>query len=89
MELVRYWIKFDISLSDSPPVGILSGCGITARNYDDAITIISKSIFKDRDMPNIKECIENVDISSLDANHVLPNMGSPFKRGIWFPLGYS
>lgn len=30
--------------------------------------------------------VENVDISSLDDNHVRPNMGSPIVRGVWFPM---
>ncbi len=31
---------------------------------------------------------EDVDISRLDQNHVVPNIGIAAVRGIWFPLGY-
>lgn len=33
--------------------------------------------------------IEDVDVSTLDPEHVLPNTGVPAARGIWFPLGHS
>jgi hypothetical protein len=29
------------------------------------------------------------DMRSIDQNHVAPNMGNHFERGIWFPMGYS
>jgi hypothetical protein len=28
---------------------------------------------------------EDVDIQTLDQGHVLPNMGVPSERGVWFP----
>jgi hypothetical protein len=28
------------------------------------------------------------DMRQLDQNHVVPNMGNWFERGVWFPLGY-
>jgi len=40
-------------------------------------------------MPEIKKVIENVDVSTLDAGHVLPNMSPPNIRGVWFPLRYN
>ena len=39
-------------------------------------------------MPAIKDMVEDVDVSTLDANHVLPNMGITLKRGVWFPQGF-
>lgn len=88
MGLRRYWIKFDITIHDNPPIGILIGCGVTGYDYDDAINLIKRRVFKMDDLSPILDCIENVDISSLDSNHVLPNMGMVTDRGIWFPLGY-
>jgi hypothetical protein len=32
--------------------------------------------------------IEDVDVTTLDANHVLPNMMPPSVRGVWYPIGY-
>jgi hypothetical protein len=68
--------------------GLQLGCGITAFNYIDALNILSETIFKDKKMPGIKKCIENIDIRNLDQNHVIPNMWAPNIRGIWYPLGY-
>jgi hypothetical protein len=39
-------------------------------------------------MPTIERCIEDVALTELDANHVLPNLGDPTQVGVWFPLGY-
>lgn len=39
-------------------------------------------------MPEVIECIEDVNVNDLDQSHVLPNMGNIVERGIWFPLGY-
>jgi hypothetical protein len=32
--------------------------------------------------------MEDVDLSSLEQKHVLPNLGDVTARGIWFPQGY-
>ena len=74
------------------PTGKISalniGCGVTARNREDAISLMRERIFGSWPMPAIASCIEDVDVSTLDKGHVLPNMGPVVKRGIWFPLGY-
>jgi hypothetical protein len=88
MKLHRYWFEFDHSLSDSPPPGTLLGCGVTARDRDDAIALIKASVFHNRPFPPIKREVQDIDISSLDAGHVRPSMGNIFARGVWFPLGY-
>ncbi len=31
------------------------------------------------------EVVENVDIRDLDERHVVPNMGPPTVRGVWYP----
>ena len=83
--LKRYWFNFD----ELPKYSLLRfGCGVTAYNCDDAISLISQSIFKDEAMPPIKSVIENVDISTLDQGHVIPNMEAPVWRGVWFPKGH-
>jgi hypothetical protein len=84
----RFWFEFEIADYSKTPAGIGYGCGITANNYEDAISLISQKFFKSDSLPKIRTQIENVDVSTLDAGHVLPNMNPPNFRGIWFPQGY-
>lgn len=86
--MTRYWFKFRLDIEDNPPLGILMGCGVTATSKENAIDIIKRKVFKNRELPEIIEFVENIDIRTLDENHVRPNMGNPVVRGIWFPLGY-
>lgn len=84
-EIRRFWFEF----SDSPkysPLGL--GCGISAYDQSDAVEILKKNIFSVKGELSISKCIEDVDMSLLDGKHVLPNIGSPLVRGIWFPMGF-
>ncbi|MDR6781624.1 hypothetical protein ABIE26_001888 [Pedobacter africanus] len=87
--MIRYWIKFNFENYAPIPSGTIIGCGVTALDYEDALNIINDKLFKNNSMAPIENLIENVDISTLDAGHILPNMGLPNVRGIWFPLGYN
>ncbi len=89
MYMKRYWFEFDFSNYENPPYGLIIGCGVTGYEYNDVIQLLKDKVFYGRDLPVIKEVIENVDIQKLDRNHVIPNMDPPINRGIWFPLGYS
>lgn len=89
MSLTRYWFKFDLTIDDPYPLGVLRGCGVTAWSYEDAVTLLKQRVFTEDPFPNISKVIENIDISTLDENEVIPNMAAPIYRGIWFPLGYS
>ena len=89
MSLRRYWITFAIALDEPHPPGVLLGCGVTAFNDVDALQLVRERVFKSHALPPIRSLIEDVDISILDANHVLPNMDLPTVRGIWFPRGYN
>ncbi len=40
--LKRYWFEFDLTLEDEHPAGVLLGCGVTARGYDDALSLLRK-----------------------------------------------
>ena len=82
MHLVRYWLEFEKAPTFSP---LRLGCGITAENLDDMHHILRDVVFKGNAVPGISKCIENVDVSALDANHVLPNIGAVHRRGVWFP----
>lgn len=86
--MIRYWFEFDLSNYENPPLEIVRGCGVTAWSLEDALNIIKEKIFIDREIAPIKKCIENVDITTLQTNSKLSNMGVPVWPGIWFPLGY-
>ena len=86
MELRRFWFEFEIDNEKS--FGWLRECGVTACDRIDALRIMKQQLFRNKEMPPVSKCVEDVDVSTLDPNHVLPNMGMVTKRGIWFPLGY-
>ncbi len=86
--LIRFWFEFDVPTAFDYPPGIGYGCGVTAYDHKDALGIMDSKIFSKIKGPSIKHKIENIDISTLDQVHVIPNMKSPSTRGIWFPLGY-
>jgi hypothetical protein len=83
MKLTRYWFEFD--LSDTDPCHVRMGCGVTAWSLEDAKELMRQQVFSGGDLPSILKVIEDVDVSTLDDNHVRPNMGVPVWRGIWFP----
>jgi hypothetical protein len=64
------------------------GCGVTAWTNDDALWLLQHHVFGGRSDFEVLSVVEDIDISTLDCGHVLPNMGTPSDRGIWFPLGY-
>lgn len=47
--------------------------------------ILRESVFNGV-QPAVTDVIVDVDVSTLDKSHVLPNMGSTVVRGVWFPL---
>ena len=82
--LKRYWFRF--SAQDFSSLSL--GCGITAYSYDDAVSILERVVFAGVQAPEITDVVEEVDVSTLDENHVIPNMGICVDRGVWFPQGY-
>jgi hypothetical protein len=89
MKLRRFWVEFNLSGLKDIPAGIRLGCGVTALSTDEALNLIRDSVFEGNVLPPISRCVEDIDIRSLDQAHVVPNMGVPSRRGIWFPLGYA
>lgn len=86
--LKRFWVTFEFTdkeLAESVNVGLGYGCGVTAYSLEDAVGIMKRDLFINESMPEIREVVENVDLSTLDKSHVLPNIGPPVDRGIWFP----
>jgi hypothetical protein len=87
MKLRRFWIEFDLAETD--PWQLKLGCGVTAYSLDDARQIVRERVFSGRDLPAIRRIVEDIDVSTLDANQIRPSMGAPNWRGIWYPQGYS
>ena len=85
--LTRFWIEFDEG-NNTISHGLGYCCGVTAFDFADALKIIQTKIFKGKNLPDIRTKKGNIDILTLDQNHVIPNMYSPDKRGIWFPIGF-
>lgn len=78
----KYWIRLKGTGLERFPLGI----GVTAASKDDALDLVSRSLFAGGQVPEIGEFIEDVKIPDLDQNHVVPNCGNHFKRGVWFPM---
>ncbi len=89
INLTRFWFEFDVASSNVSTypshAGMGRGCGVTAYSYDDAIKLLQDLIFRNDPMPPIGKVIENIDVSTLDPNHILPNIGISSYRGIWYP----
>lgn len=61
---------------------------MAARDHDDATDILRSIVFGAQTMPPIAGAIEDVDVSTLDSGHFIPNMDAPVFRGAWFPKDY-
>jgi hypothetical protein len=63
-----------------PPIGY----GVTATSRFEAEQFLGRYGYP---LPGqrVIEVIKNLDFSSLDGNHVLPNSGPIVVRGVWFP----
>jgi hypothetical protein len=85
-KLVRYWYEFDVASSRAANVS--PWVGVTAWTPQDAEELIRHRLFGGGDLPVITEQVEDVDVSGLDENHVLPNMSPSNLRGIWYPRGF-
>jgi hypothetical protein len=76
--LHRYWIKF----AAPAPAGFTLGCGVTAVSETEARELALKVC---HGAPVITSIVSDVDVSTLDAKRVIPNMGDCTQRGVWFP----
>lgn len=82
--LHRYWFRFLTEDPGLPPSARL-GYGVTAVDPGDAEELLREVIFRGEPLPTHAEVTEDIDVRDLDAGHVLPNMGDPSVRGVWFP----
>ena len=80
--LHRYWFTFN----RSPRHCVLNtGCGVTAVDEADARRMIEEQVYPLFGFQEIDRVVTDVDISTLDQGHVIPNMNMPLARGVWFP----
>ncbi len=88
--LRRFWFQFDIGPRDFswPRTVLRAGCGVTGFSEEDCVAMIKDRIMKSQELPGIVKVVSDVDVRTLDANHVIPNMSVPTVRGIWFPKGF-
>ena len=81
--MYRFWIEFEGDPFELTP--LTQGCGVTGIDLDDALALIRHDVLRGSPLPPIRKIVKDVDISTLDANHVLPNIGVPISRGVWYP----
>ncbi len=75
--LRRFWL----------PIADRLGIGVTAESRAEAEALAQQAAAQLRlPLPlDVSSIVEDVDIRDLDQNHVIPNMGPPDFRGVWFP----
>ena len=83
--LRRYWFTFEELPQGHPARGL--GCGASAESRQAAEQLVQAVLFDGAALP-AHTIVEDVDVRDLDEGHVLPNMGDPTVRGVWFPRGY-
>ena len=57
-----------------------------SRDRDDALALFANRLAENAPQA-VQTCVEDVDVSTLDERHVVPNVGDVATRGIWFPRG--
>jgi hypothetical protein len=75
--VIKFWF--------SGPHGLGVGVGVTAHSYADALELLASSGLKSGADFDAEKFVENIDIRTLDQGHVIPNIGPPNFRGVWFP----
>lgn len=74
--LHRYWFK-----TKQHP-----GFGVTAYSIEDARRLVDDAARRIGSNCEVVEIVEDIDVRELDQEHVIPNMGPPNLRGVWFPF---
>jgi hypothetical protein len=74
--LRRFWFNVPNSL----------GIGVTGYSLTEAKSLAQSTADQlGLKFSNDASVIEDIDVQTLDQNHVTPNMGSPSFHGVWFP----
>ena len=82
----RFWFEFQ---PPARPSALNLGCGVTALDYADAVALLQAYVFPNEGPLEIVRVVEDVKLDDLEKNHVQPNLGTTYLRGIWFPQGYT
>ena len=80
--LHRYWLTLAPISHSSIRV---AGCGITAYDEADARRLFETTVVPYLGPREIVGIIEDIDVTTLDQGHVIPNMGICSNRGVWYP----
>ena len=72
-KLRRFWFQVDVGL----------GIGVTEFSEAEARALAESEAR--RLGRRIISCTPDIDVSTLDPRHVLPNLGPSAVRGIWYP----
>jgi hypothetical protein len=73
--LRRFWFRTSQGL----------GVGVTAASETEARRLAEEALAQAGERAEITAVVPDVDVSTLDAVHILPNAGPPAVRGVWFP----
>ena len=74
--LHRFWFELARGL----------GVGVSAYSLDEAEAMARDACLGFGWDFDVVKTVENVDVRDLDQNHVVPNMGPPNFKGVWFPM---
>jgi hypothetical protein len=61
------------------------GVGVTAPTEEEARRLAEEALAQTQPGAQITGVVPDIDVSTLDAGHVLPNMGPAVVRGVWYP----
>ncbi|MBU6122593.1 hypothetical protein [Hymenobacter siberiensis] len=83
VHLTRYWMEVQLPEGQLHPRHF----GVTAYSLDDALSLLHASAaYTLPTPPVVVQAWPEIDVSTLDLDHVLPNMLPPNRRGVWFPI---
>lgn len=94
----RFWVTFElppevpdegVALDGDPWGWVRQGVGVTAEDEDDAIALIREDVWRQGDIPPVREVIPDFDVSTLDQEHVLSKIVAVTWRGVWWPPGFT
>ena len=61
------------------------GIGVTACSLEEAQALADEALGRYQPGARFTDVVEDVDVSTLDRGHVLPNLGLVTSPGVWFP----
>ncbi len=73
--LHRFWFELRRGL----------GVGVTAHSREEAQGLARAACDASGWEFDLVQVVEGIDVADLDQSHVVPNMGPPNFKGVWFP----